>query len=292
MDLDEARQLLAGADLDIQDLVPMDGGAVHSIYELRAGDGQAYVLKLYRGELSWKLDKELHLYELVHSRTSIPIPEVVHAGPAVLVMAKSPGSPLRFLDVSDEEVLEYNRQLGALLRELHTITFNGFGYIETRVINPADSNLKYMRGRLDGKLRGFDRHGGNPALKQALERHFAAHERAFTGCETAVLCHNDAHDANLLVSEGRITGLVDWENAVAGDPLLDLAKADVFASRRSEATLAALIEGYGAVREDWREAFDLYVIDHLLELWLWFIHVDVQDPLEGLAADLEGLLDA
>jgi Ser/Thr protein kinase RdoA (MazF antagonist) len=276
MDLEEARQLLAGADLEIEDLSPMDGGAVHRIYELRTRDGRALVLKLYRGELSWKLDKEVYLFGLVGD--CLPIPHVVYSTEAILVMTRLPGRPARF---TDGDPVAVSRQLGGLLRELHTIMLEGFGYVETRVINPVSSNLEFMRRRIDGKLRA-----GPPALREPIARHFAAHEQSLTGCATAVLCHNDAHDANVLVEGGRITGLVDWENAVAADPLLDLAKSWAFSDGRSEETLEALLDGYGSVRADWREAFDLYVIDHLLELWVWFSQLGVTDPLP----ELEGYL--
>lgn len=272
MKLEAARQLLPGFDL--VSVAPLDGGEVHTNYELRTADGRHLVLKLYRGELSWKLDKEAYLLDLVGRRLSIPVPEIVHRTRAALVMTKLPGGPARF---SDADSVSVSRQVGAILRELHTITFESFGYIETRVTNPASSNLAYMRRRIERKVRS-----GPPELRDPLERHFAEHEQALAGCETAVLCHNDAHDANVLVDDGRITGLVDWENAVAADPILDLAKAHAFSDGSSEETLEALIEGYGPLRREWREAFDLYVIDHLLELWVWFAHLGVTDPLPEL----------
>jgi Ser/Thr protein kinase RdoA (MazF antagonist) len=276
VDLEAAQQLLP--DFDIVGIAPLDGGEVHSNFELRTADGRDLVLKVYRGELSWKLGKEAYLLELVRSRLSIPVPAIVHKGEAALVMTRLPGRPARFTDAAPVAVA---REVGAILRELHAITFEDFGYIETRVTNPVSSNVEYMRRRIERKIRS-----GPPALRDALERHFAEHEQAFAGCETAVLCHNDAHDANVLVEGSRVTGLVDWENAVAADPILDLAKAHAFSDRSSEETLEALVEGYGPLRPDWREAFDLYVVDHLLELWVWFTQLDVTDPLP----ELEGYL--
>ena len=205
------------------------------------------MLKVYRGELSWKRDKEVFLLELVAGR--VPVPEIVYTTQGILVMTRLPGRPARF---TDDDPVEVSRQLGGLLRELHTITFDSFGYIETRVTSPVPTNLEYMRRRVDRKVRS-----GPPDLRDSLERYFAEREAAFEGCETAVLCHNDAHDANVLVEDGRITGLIDWENAVAADPIFDLAKAWAFSDGRSDETLAALVDGYGPLRDDWREAFEL-----------------------------------
>ena len=274
MDLEAARQLLP--DLDLTGLAPLDGGAVHSNYALRTADGRDLVLKVYREELTWKRDKEWFLLRLVGDR--LPIPQVVHLEPGLMVMTRLPGRPARF---SEDDPVEVSRQLGGILHELHEIELDGFGYVERGVIDPQPSNLEYMRRRMDAKL------GKGPApLREPIARHFAVHEHSLVDCHTAVLCHNDAHDANVLVEEGRITGLVDWENAVAADPLLDLAKSWAFSDGRSEETLDALLEGYGPVRPAWEEAFDLYVIDHLLELWIWFDQLGVTDPLP----ELEGYL--
>jgi hygromycin-B 7''-O-kinase len=276
MDIEAARQLLP--DLDIAEIVPLDGGEVHANYELRLAGERDLVLKVYRGELSWKRDKEVFLLELVRETTSLPVPDVVDTSEGYLVMTRLPGRPARFSDVDQ---LAVSSELGALLRELHTITFDSFGYIETRVTSPVPTNLEYMRRRVERKVKS-----GPPALREPLERHFAEREEAFAGCETAVLCHNDAHDANVLVQDGAITGLIDWENAVAADPIFDLAKAWAFSDGRSDETLEALIEGYGPLRPDWRDAFHLYVVDHLLELWIWFHQLNVRDPLP----ELEGYL--
>jgi hygromycin-B 7''-O-kinase len=274
VDIEAARQLLP--DLEVVDISPLDGGEVHANYGIRTGDRRELVLKVYRGELAWKLDKEAYLLDLVHGRVAVP--KIVQAGHGALVMTRLPGRPARF---TDDDPAEVSRQLGSLLRDLHTITFDSFGYIETRVTSPVPTNLEYMRRRVERKV-----HSGPPDLRGALERHFAEREAAFEGCSQAVLCHNDAHDANVLVEDGRITGLIDWENAVAADPILDLAKAWAFSDGRSDETLAALIEGYGPLRPDWREAFNLYVVDHLVELWVWFHQLGVTDPLP----ELEGYL--
>jgi Ser/Thr protein kinase RdoA (MazF antagonist) len=274
VDIEAARQLLP--DFDLASLSPLDGGEVHTNYAIRIADGRELVLKVYRGELSWKRDKEAFLLRLVAGR--VPVPEIVHEGAGFLLMTRVPGAPARF---SGADPVEVSRQVGGLLRDLHAITFDSFGYIETRVTSPVATNLEYMHRRIERKVRS-----GPPALREPLERYFAEREGAFTGCETAVLCHNDAHDANVLVVDGRITGLIDWENAVAADPILDLAKAYAFSDGSSDETLEALVDGYGPLRPDWRDAFDLYVVDHLLELWVWFSQIGLSDPLP----ELEGYL--
>jgi hygromycin-B 7''-O-kinase len=90
----------------------------------------------------------------------------------------------------------------------------------------------------------------------------------------------------------RVTGLLDFENVLAGDPLLDLAKVHCYSPRRSEALLAALVEGYGRLRDGWREALDLYVLYHWLELWDWFASLGQTESLDAIAAEMRLLAAA
>ena len=37
------------------------------------------------------------------------------------------------------------------------------------------------------------------------------------------ICHGDLHPRNILVEEGRVTGVLDWPNVLVADPAFDLA---------------------------------------------------------------------
>jgi hypothetical protein len=92
-----------------------------------------------------------------------------------------------------------------------------------------------------------------------------------------------------------MTGLVDMENALAADPLLDIAKTFYYSSQYAsaeeaassdEAAWSAFLAGYGELPADWRERVDLYRLYHALELWDWYASIKVTGPLESIAADL------
>jgi len=60
---------------------------------------------------------------------------------------------------------------------------------------------------------------GRPLLERA---HQALAPRLGAFAPTALL-HGDLWPGNLLVRDGRLVGLIDWEDARLGDPLLDIA---------------------------------------------------------------------
>src|SRR5581483_2201333 len=56
---------------------------------------------------------------------------------------------------------------------------------------------------------------------------YAAMLRLLRYCpEARALIHNDAHFENVLADGGRITAVIDWANALYGDPLYEIARLD------------------------------------------------------------------
>ena len=174
--------------------------------------------------------------------------------------------------------------MGQLLAAVHRITQDHWGYVTTRVVDVKPTNTAYMVDQFARKLRVFDELGGDPALARAIDRHVAGHADLFAACSRPVLCHNDFHDGNVLVSrssgelpdetphkprEWRVTGFVDVEGAVAADPLLDLARTDYYALRADPAKRDAFLSGYAPLPSDWADRVALYHLHHALELWNW-----------------------
>lgn len=160
------------------------------------------------------------------------------------------------------------------LAKVHDITLDAFGYITTRVIASHATNDAYMRFQFQKKLAEIEAHGGDALLRRTVEEYVSMHGDLLTQAQTPVLCHDDYHEGNVLVAEEnarwRVTGIIDVENAVAGDPLLDIAKTDYYAIREHTAKREGFLAGYGRLPVNWRDRVQLYKLYHALELWDWF----------------------
>jgi len=303
LDLATADAMIALADtrLRAKAITRLDGGTNSAVFEVRTSGGRALVVKVYSDLFHWKMEKEVFVYGLLEGHTlTAPVPVVLAADDSktllprnVLVLTKLEGEHvLSLLDrLDDDELAHVNRQVGAFLRSLHEVGFDRFGYVGADgIVAPHDTNLAYMRFQFDKKLREFAGLGGDDELRRRIERHLAAREDVLAGCRRASYCHNDCHYGNVLVlrdADGpRMSGMLDFENVLAGDPLLDLAKAHCYSPRRNETLLAALVDGYGELRPGWREALDLYVLYHWLELWDWFASFGQSEALDGLADEM------
>ena len=136
------------------------------------------------------------------------------------------------LDLPSNSVIAY-AQIGRLLREFHRIPMEAFGYIGPK--GHMDSTLHQSRLPDTSSSSGNSRNssqGGGDAVSRATGGGTCRGARATPpkAAHKPVLCHNDLHAGNLLADD-RATGpcgsrgVLDFEGALAGDPLMDVAKA-------------------------------------------------------------------
>jgi aminoglycoside phosphotransferase (APT) family kinase protein len=276
------------------------GGNISTIYEIRcAKPDQPIILKVYPDTFHWKMAKEVYVYSLFNPAEGLPTPSILGSDDSkvllpqpYVLMTTLKGQPLSHVasSLSALQLRDIYFQMGTLLAKVHGITLDAFGYITTRVMVAHPTNEAYMRAQFQKKLAEFEAHGGDAALRHTVEAYVETHSELLTHVPTPVLCHNDYHEGNVLVAEEeatwRVTGIIDVDNAVAGDPLLDVAKTDYYTIKAKEAKREGFLAGYGQLPMHWRERVQLYKLYHALELWDWFAALGNKAAVVRLTEDL------
>jgi aminoglycoside phosphotransferase (APT) family kinase protein len=80
------------------------------------------------------------------------------------------------------------------------------------------------------------------------------------GATAAAVLHLDLHPLNILVQGSEITGVLDWANAAAGDPVLDRARSWSILNLDPAARAAQAQPGWLALAEGWAESGALHAI--------------------------------
>jgi aminoglycoside phosphotransferase (APT) family kinase protein len=281
-------------------VVPRAGGALSAVHEVRQAGGPSLVVKRYAEECRWKQEKEVYVLGLLNESSPVGgrlrVPEVVHVDTeqAVTVMTLLPGRPLSEVSVDGAAERAVLAEVGELTRVLHGVRQPAFGYVTTQVLDPLPTNRAYMTRQFDKKLAEFADLGGDRDLHASIGGYVRERTELLDRCDGPVLCHNDLHYGNILVEPDgerwRVTGIVDVENAIAADPLMDLAKTIQYGFERPADAFDALLDGYGPLGEDGPERIRLYRVYHALELWDWFASIGNAEPLDGIAAGLRSLL--
>jgi aminoglycoside phosphotransferase (APT) family kinase protein len=284
----------------VTDVSNIHGGEIAAVYMITfEGPQPPLVLKVYPDALNWKMQKEANVISLVQTRLSVPVPRILLADDSkqiialnFILMTKLDGKILAELEstLTSDELLSSYSQIGKLLRELHRLPMNAFGYIGPNgIVTEHATNQAYLSLQCERKLQEFSERGGAVGLAKRVAQHVARWAHLLQECTRPVFCHNDLHAGNLLAdfAEGtlRLTGILDFEGALAGDPLMDVAKALYYLT---DDTKAALLRGYGDMgRRHWSETLDLYHLYFVLELWCWMAQIGNKEPLEKLASELE-----
>jgi len=202
--------------------------------------------------------QEPGIHALVQSRTDIPVPTILahglldpRLGRDYVLMERLLGSPVSDISISRRAFDALLREVGRCLRQAHAITIDRYGYAgEHRPMEPQPDWASAFRVMWTKLVDDTERSGGYSAedaarMKRLLDRFMWVFERPVA----ASLLHMDVWAQNILTVGGELTGLVDWDRALYGDPEIEFAVLDYCGISRP-----AFWEGYGAERLADREA--------------------------------------
>lgn len=170
------------------------------------------------------------------------------------------------LDGDEERTRSALRSLGSYLRAVHEIRLPGSGPVTVR----ADGRLNglftdwpaFLRCRLDEHLTVCLGAGSISAAEAEEVREIFAHLEVAAVRDADRLLHGDAGPANVLVDAADRIHLVDWEDALVGDPLFELAST---ASFHPPPRWPSLFEGYSGMKDT--------VVGHDRTFWIYMLRI-------------------
>lgn len=213
--------------------------------------------------------QEPGLHALLREKTTVPVAEILVwddsrsvAPRPFLVMEKLPGRP-------SSGAGNVFSQVGALLRQVHDLHADTYGYLgEHHPMEPQPTWAKafaVMWNKLLDDCVACGGYGEEEAdrLRSLQQRDAAVFDRDVP----ASLLHMDIWHENILVDEhGQVTGLVDWDRALWGDPEIEFAVLDYCG-----VSTPAFWQGYGRERGTSREARLRQVYYYLYELQKYIV---------------------
>ena len=258
MILDEAeihelvRSHLGGSE--IESVSVLTGGFVNSNYRLVLPDHGSLVLRI--AARPGDLKKELRV--LKHVQDAVPVPAVVvedFSGPRPFALLEFIEGALLSDGLSLLQAVDLTRvafEAGRSLHAIHSFDFGKAGFFdENFVFNPAFENFggglhEYIcSSLLSGRVR--ERLGENLAAC-ALEYVQANRDVYWSNPNSTRLIHCDYNLKNILIrqtgSVWKLAGVLDWEFAMAGSPLVDIGNFLRFEDELPPGFSESFIKGY------------------------------------------------
>lgn len=240
-------------DKQVRTITELTEGMFNAAYRLDFMDDSASILKIAAASGDGLLSNEINLMqaevstmELLCGHGVSYIPQVqfsdftrTRCSGTYFFMEVMPGRSLSSCrhELSEDTISTVMREVGRFQRlttDFHRAHFGLAG--DTRQFDSQYELEDYMFSNVlrDAAKAGVAFGFSSDALLARLERDRAC----FDEVKTPSLVHLDMWDGNIFVHEGRLSGVIDWERAVWGDPFMD----DRF---RTQSQHPAFLSAYG-----------------------------------------------
>lgn len=253
-------------------------GWANSAYAIITSDDRDVILKAapFKGTKMMRYEAnlmrtEVEALRLFDNSGTLPVPKVlahddsctlIHA--EYFIMERLAGAPYNKMKetLSQEEKDAIEFELGVYSRLINEVQGEKFGYFlqqESWKDSWAEAFQQMIRGVLaDGRDAGVELPAVDTVIESEIERHLdALHEVV-----QPRLVHWDLWDGNVFVEHGKITGLIDFERALWGDPLME-----VYFGRFNRSV--GFSRGYGLAVATRNQRRRRVLYDFYLDLILW-----------------------
>lgn len=237
---------------------PIKTGKFNTSYLVTAGE-QAMVLRIapprdavflfYEREM---MRQEPQLHALLRAETDVPVARVFTFDDTrtlidrdYILMERLPGRPLTELPHVDYNLVL--QQMGSYLSQVHALHATQYGYLGAHKPMEPQRNwvdaFAIMWHKMIDDIAGVGFYNASESsfMRRLLDQFLPLFDRPLAAC----LLHMDVWHQNILVdAQGTVTGLVDWDRALWGDPEIEFAVLDYCGISEP-----AFWEGYGVERD-------------------------------------------
>jgi aminoglycoside phosphotransferase (APT) family kinase protein len=257
---------------EVERLVRLTGGGLHETYRVEFPEDAPVVVRIARQPVPWFTDEE---HVMAQARgAGVPTPDMLgveqvdHDGELLSfsILQLVPGRSLFELagDLPAPELERLVMDGGELLARVHSVVPDRGIRHE---LEPPDERLVARAVRRAHQARG-------PAAAAVVERgaDLLRDEVRTRPAPGLSLAHGDWLPKHLLIDDGAIVGVIDWEFAGPASPAFDLARWEVSAGDGLHDRSDLLLRGYARVADPdaagagWVPAF---AVDWALEVLGW-----------------------
>ena len=279
---------------EVESLEMLTGGRSTTNYKIRIkGLNQIFVLRIYP-----KADKSCHKEFTIHNTVKdyIPVPEIYYINDDKTIIDK-PYAIVQYLDgiMLDKYMFEnagldeiLAEEIGEKLAWLHQKEFDKEGYLDENLniigdLPPILSWYEYFLNNRAGerlgsrmKMKIFECLKDNNSLLVQMTQKFA-------------FSHGDFRPSNLMVRDGRLVGILDWEKSFSVPVYYDIGQFIRYMDQIKDSSEKSFITGYNQnaripVPDEWRKMAKLTDMANIL----WFLNI--KEDKTNLFSDMINLI--
>jgi len=277
----------------VEDIEIFTGGKRTTNYKIRLKESeQEFVLRIYpENDRSWH--KEFKLQNTL--KKYLPVPEMYYLNEDKLIIDK-PFSIVELLDgITLDKYLAGNNYISESLAQKIGETLAVIHQQESRCLLGEDSQTKdglplilswynYLLNH-----RAVERLGTRVInrLKKFIQ---ANNELLKQMAQNFVFSHGDFRPVNIMVKDGKLIGIIDWEGALSAPDYYDIGQFTRYKEHMSDKAKNRFITGYNRntrcpVGKDWEK------LSKLMDLVNLLVFLDNEEEKPNLFADMKNLVE-
>ena len=202
-------EFLQSRDISSVELLP--AGRSNTNYKLLLNDGKQCVLRLYSHG-----DAQREVYVMGLVRDLVPVPQELHRGENWSVFSFMDGELL-------ETVPQHSSSAAEALARISSIAFQAPGWINSDgSVSPFSFGgvRGFISESLDkAEVRAWIGQEAVGRIGQIVKAESSRLEELESDCR---LVHGDFNPTNVLIRDGAVSGVLDWEHCHSGTPYMDI----------------------------------------------------------------------
>lgn len=216
------------AGFNLSDITKHTAGSYNQVYKATLQDGTKVVFRIFRSK-SWPEDGKLEWISKTLTSLNIPTAKILYSireneqfKNGFVIQEFIDGDLVK--DVIDRKIIytEYYKKLGKLIKQIHSINIDNFGYIGSGSGNQP-SFINYIAVDIDRFFERIETIKDKIATDQKKYKDFILNELEKLAGLKPVLNHNDLSPDNVMLNSNVELVLVDWDNAVSSIWINDFA---------------------------------------------------------------------
>ena len=238
----------------LEGCVELTEGYFNVAYEVSLSGGKQVILKVapspeirvmtYEKNIMYS---EVEAMKMAEKSGGIPVPSMLGYDDSCTIcnspyffMEKLEGKSLNAVKdtLSSDQIADIKIETGRINRMINEITSPCFGYPGQPEFQ-GDTWYPVFCKMLEAGVG--DAQKGNVDLRISVDELWECLEKdkdLFDEVSEPKLVHWDCWDGNIFVKDGKVTGIIDWERSIWGDPLMEVGF-------RTYSDNASFLEGYG-----------------------------------------------
>ena len=210
------------------------------------------------------------------------------------ILEKLSGTAIeKWLEAHPEDESMLLPQIGKMMARLHQIEVDGFGPFDNEraqageLIGLHPTLGSSVRAGLSFNLNVLQKERVLTTEQAAAVTKLFGDNNPILATSQAVLVHNDFADWNLLTDGKDVTGILDWDECVASDPISDIACWSTFFEPDR---LKGFLKGYWQIAEkpaDFEEKFEILRLRYVLSKMTLRLRRYSWDPSDSMRDKIE-----